>query len=83
MRVIPHDFIELRRCELPVEEPVVLGGVMGQVFLLCNRWDYIEHWRNGEIVAAPPGFSAEELRNINGACDPGGQLHGRYKKVPL
>lgn len=61
-------------------KPILLNG---QVFLLCNRWDLVEHWRNGEIVATPQGYSAEELRNTIGACDPGGPLHGAYKRVEV
>jgi len=55
----------------------------GQVFILCNRWDYIEHWRNGEIVPTPHGFTVEELREAVGAFDPGGPLYGHYKPVEI
>ncbi len=55
----------------------------GQVFILCNRWDLIEHWRNGEIVAAPAGHSLEELRGTIGAFDRGGPLAGQYRRVEI
>lgn len=61
-------------------KPVMLNG---QVFLLCNRWDYIEHWRNGEIVSAPPHLTAEELQHTTGAFDKGGALFGKYRKVEV
>jgi hypothetical protein len=55
--------------------------VNGDVYILCKRWDYVEHWRNGEIVDTPPELSMSALRNTTGACDPGGLLHGRYRRV--
>ncbi len=61
-------------------KPILLNG---QVFLLCNRWDLVEHWRNGSIVEAPQGYSLEELRDTTGACDPGGPLYQRYKPVEM
>jgi hypothetical protein len=55
--------------------------VNGDVYILCKRWDYVEHWRNGSIVNTPPELSMSALRNTMGACDPGGMLHGRYRNI--
>lgn len=55
----------------------------GQVYVLCNRWDYIEHWANGEQVAAPPGYSLEELSKTVGCFDTGGHLAQMYRQVDL
>lgn len=61
-------------------KPILFAG---QVWLLCNRWDLVEHWRNGEIVETPQGFSAEELRQTTGAFDVGGQFFEHYKRVEV
>lgn len=55
----------------------------GQVWILCNRWDYIEHWRNGEIAPTPIGLSAEELNETTGAFDECGAFHRQWKTVDL
>jgi hypothetical protein len=55
----------------------------GQLFILCNRWLTVEHWLNGEPVAAPPGYSAQELLNTVGCFDKGGQYWSMFKPVDL
>ncbi len=57
--------------------------INGNVYILCNRWDLIEHWRNGHIVEAPAGYSLQELHDTVGAFDKGGSMVGCYKEVQL
>jgi hypothetical protein len=61
-------------------KPILLNG---QVFILCNRWDYVEHWLNGQQVDVPSGYSADELRHTIGATDTGGPLNQLYRQVEL
>lgn len=57
--------------------------VNGQLFILCNRWDLVEHYVSGEQVPAPPGYSREELAATAGAFDKGGALCQMYRQVIL
>jgi hypothetical protein len=61
-------------------KPIFLNG---QVFIFCNRWDHIEHWRNGQRVSDPQGYSLADLSIVVGACDPGGLFHRRYSVVEV
>ncbi len=53
-------------------------GWQDKVYILANRWRYVEHWNDGQKVETPPGFSAEELAEHIGAFDLGG-IH--YKEI--
>jgi hypothetical protein len=60
--------------------PIIFNG---QLMILCNRWEVIEHWADGKIVAAPPGLSVDELRDTPGALDAGGELAHLYRQADL
>jgi hypothetical protein len=60
-------------------KPVVWRG---NLYALANRWRYIEHWKNGEMVETPIGFSAEELAEHIGAFDLGGLYYDELMELP-
>lgn len=47
-------------------------GWRGQVYVLANRWRYLEHWQDGKQVDTPPGYSVEDLADHIGTFDVGG-----------
>jgi hypothetical protein len=53
----------------------------GNIYALANRWRYIEHWKNGEKVKTPIGFSAIELAEHIGAFDLGGVYHDEIMEL--